>query len=124
MTSASRGGSDRDDSESRQPGYRGSLTLRDDRLGGPWVIAVLAIFVLVFALSFAGLPSRLFPAPSASPIPSEALPSSSLPAQSGSPGASETPAPSASGGAAASGSPAATATPATTATPASSPSPS
>jgi hypothetical protein len=31
---------------------------------------VAALFVLIFVLAFAGLPSRLFPAPSVEPIPS------------------------------------------------------
>jgi hypothetical protein len=54
----------------REPGYRGALPPRGDALARPWVVIVIALFVLVFALSFAGLPSRLFPAPSVEPIPS------------------------------------------------------
>jgi hypothetical protein len=49
------------------PGYRGSLPPRNDRLAAPWVLAVVGIFVLVLVLSFAGVPSKLFPTPSANP---------------------------------------------------------
>jgi hypothetical protein len=101
MTSETRG----QEPAPRPPGYRGSLPPRNDRLGGPWVIGVLVAFVLIFVLSFAGLPSRFFPAATASPIPSELLPSIS-PAES---------LPTGSGSAAASESPAASATPATSA---------
>jgi hypothetical protein len=54
----------------RAPGYRGALPPRHDRLARPWLAAVAALFVLIFVLAFAGLPSRLFPAPSVEPIPS------------------------------------------------------
>jgi hypothetical protein len=54
----------------RAPGYRGSLPPRHDRLARPWLAIVAALFVLIFVLAFAGLPSRLFPAPSVEPIPS------------------------------------------------------
>ena len=61
----------------REPGYRGSLPPREDRLARPWILAVLGIFVLVIVLSVAGVPSRFIPdptplpAPSSTPIPSE-----------------------------------------------------
>jgi hypothetical protein len=45
------------------------------------VITVLAIFVLIFVLAIAGLPSRLLPEPTPAPIPSfslEPLPSGSV----------------------------------------------
>jgi thiol:disulfide interchange protein len=65
-------------------GYRGALPPRQDALAAPWVIAVVAIFVLIFALSLAGLPSNLLASPS--PIPS-GLPSASAgPSASGSGG--------------------------------------
>jgi uncharacterized membrane protein len=60
----------------RAPGYRGTLPPRNDRLAVPWVITVVAVFVLVFVLAFAGIPSKLFATPSASPG-SSIVPSSS-----------------------------------------------
>ena len=47
----------------REPGYRGALPTRDDRLARPWIITVIAIFVGIFVLSFprsrrASCPSR------------------------------------------------------------------
>lgn len=75
-----------------EAGYRGSLPPRRDRLAAPWVIAVIAIFVLVLVLSALGLPSRLFTAnPSAEP---SVVPSASAPVASGSPGISLAPSPS------------------------------
>ena len=61
----------------RDPGYRGALPPRADRLARPWVITVIALTVLVFVLALAGVPSRFVPAQSASPVPSAPLPSSS-----------------------------------------------
>ena len=60
----------------RAPGYRGTLPPRNDRLAVPWVITVVAVFVLVFVLAFAGVPSKLFATPSVSPG-SSIVPSSS-----------------------------------------------
>jgi len=60
----------------RAPGYRGSLPTRTDRLAVPWVITVVAVFLLVFVLALAGIPSKLFATPSASPG-SSLVPSSS-----------------------------------------------
>lgn len=60
----------------RAPGYRGTLPPRNDRLAVPWVIAVVAVFVLVFVLAYAGIPSKLFPTPTATPG-SSIVPSSS-----------------------------------------------
>ncbi|HLY35768.1 MAG TPA: hypothetical protein VKU35_03560 [Candidatus Limnocylindria bacterium] len=57
-------------------GYRGSLPPRNDRLAAPWVATVVAVFVLVLALSVAGVPSKLFAAPSSNPSAS-AIPSGS-----------------------------------------------
>ena len=54
----------------REPGYRGALPARDDRLARPWILIVLGIFVLIIALSVAGIPSRFVPEPTPIPIPS------------------------------------------------------
>jgi hypothetical protein len=59
----------------RPAGYRGALPERVDRLARPWVIAVIAIFVLMLVLALAGLPSRLVPEPSVVPLPSVNAPS-------------------------------------------------
>jgi hypothetical protein len=64
---------DRSPRAPREPGYRGSLPPRGDQLARPWVLIVVALFVLIFILAFAGLPSRLFPTPSPEPIPSFSL---------------------------------------------------
>ena len=71
----------------RAPGYRGRLPPRNDRLAVPWVIAVVAVFVLVFVLAFAGIPSKLFATPSEAPgssiVPSSsAAPSGAIPSPS------------------------------------------
>ena len=71
----------------RAPGYRGTLPPRNDRLAVPWVIAVVAVFVLVFVLAFAGIPSKLFATPSEAPgssiVPSgSAAPSGAIPSPS------------------------------------------
>jgi hypothetical protein len=70
--------------DARRPegGYRGALPPRDDSLARPWVIVVFAIFVLIFALSFAGFPSRLFTEPSPSALPSLAPSGSAAPSAS------------------------------------------
>jgi hypothetical protein len=60
----------------RPPGYRGTLPPRNDQLAAPWVVTVVAVFLLVFLLAFAGIPSRLFPTPS-EPPGSSLVPSSS-----------------------------------------------
>lgn len=54
----------------RTPGYRGALPTRDDRLARPWIVAVIAAFLLILALSAAGIPSRLIPDPTPVPLPS------------------------------------------------------
>ena len=54
----------------REPGYRGSLPPREDRLGRTWIILVLGIFVLIIVLSVAGIPSRFIPDPTPLPVPS------------------------------------------------------
>ncbi|MGQ0607991.1 MAG: hypothetical protein ACT4OQ_05980 [Chloroflexota bacterium] len=53
-----------------EPGYRGSLPSREDRLARPWILVVVGIFILVIALSIAGIPSRFIPEPTAPPLPS------------------------------------------------------
>ena len=79
----------------RDPGYRGALPTRTDRLARPWLIAVIAIFVAIFVLSFLEIPSRFIPEPTPLPIPSIPVPSGSesaspsvSPSDSGSPEAS------------------------------------
>ena len=57
-------------SQNAEPGYRGSLPTRDDRLARPWILSVLGIFLLVIALSVAGIPSRFIPDPTPLPLPS------------------------------------------------------
>jgi hypothetical protein len=66
----------------REPGYRGSLPPRDDVLARVWVLVVIAIFLLMFILSFLRFPSVLFPEETPLPLPS-------IPAASGSPTATE-----------------------------------
>lgn len=67
-------------------GYRGALPPRHDALARPWVLAVLAIFLLMFVLTLAGYPSKLFVEPTPGPTPSFSLaPSgSAAPSASGS----------------------------------------
>ena len=59
----------------RDPGYRGALPTRNDRLARPWLIAVIAIFVAIFVLSFLEIPSRFVPEPTPLPVPSIPVPS-------------------------------------------------
>ena len=58
--------------DQQTPGYRGALPPRDDSLARPWIAVVLLIFILMFVLAAADVPSRLFPgaSPSASLAPS------------------------------------------------------
>jgi hypothetical protein len=58
----------------RAPGYRGSLPTREDRMAKPWVLTVIGVFLLVMALSIAGIPSRFTPEETPVPLPSN-LPS-------------------------------------------------
>ena len=62
----------------RDPGYRGSLPPRVDHLARPWVLTVLAAFILIWLLAFAGIPSRLIHEPTAVPVPSIPAPSASV----------------------------------------------
>ena len=83
----------------REPGYRGSLPPREDRLARPWLFAVIGIFILIFVLSFLAIPSRFIPEPTPVPVPSVPAPSASASASpSAAPSASVSP--SASGSAA------------------------
>ena len=76
----------------REAGYRGALPLRNDRLARPWILTVIAIFVLVLILSIAGIPSRFIPEPTPVPLPSAPVPSATAePTESPSPSASESP---------------------------------
>ena len=75
--------------EQRPSGYRGALPTRNDTIARPWVLAVVAIFVLMFVLAFLGFPSSLFPQPSGSPNPSFSLSPSTSAAASPSGSASE-----------------------------------
>lgn len=59
--------------DQRPSGYRGALPPRNDTIARPWVLAVVALFVLMFVLSFLGFPASLFPEPSGSPSPSSSL---------------------------------------------------
>lgn len=81
--------------DQRPSGYRGALPTRNDTIARPWVLAVIAIFILMFVLSFLGFPTSLFPAPSGAPNPSFSLaPSTSAaPSVSGEASASESEAP-------------------------------
>jgi hypothetical protein len=54
----------------RSPGYRGALPPRNDAFARVWVVVVAAVLVLLFVLPLFGVPSRLFPEPTAIPIPS------------------------------------------------------
>ena len=60
----------RTDPNRPEPGYRGALPTREDRLARPWMLTVIGIFVLVLVLSVLGVPSRLFPEPTPIPLPS------------------------------------------------------
>jgi hypothetical protein len=64
----------------RPSGYRGALPTRTDALAAPWVITVVVIFVLMFALAALGFPSKAFPSASGSAQPSGSVAASSSPA--------------------------------------------
>ena len=81
----------------RDVGYRGALPIRQDRLARPWVLTVVAIFLLVIVLSIAGIPSRFIPEPTSPPL-------ASIPAASATPEPTDSPSPSASPSGSASGS--------------------
>lgn len=58
------------DQQRGSSGYRGALPPRNDRLGRPWVVVVITLFLLMFVLAIAGLPSGLVPDETPSPLPS------------------------------------------------------
>jgi len=93
----------RRDEAPSEAGYRGSLPTRDDSLARIWVTAVIVLFLLLFVLNFAGIPSSLLPsptplpsisaAPSASVAPSVSVSASASAAASVAPGTSVAPSP-------------------------------
>ena len=82
-----------------EPGYRGALPTREDRLARTWILTIIAIFVLVFVLAILGLPSRFIPEPTPIPLPSTPVSSGSVEPSAS---ASESASPSASASASAS----------------------
>ncbi len=83
-----------------QPGYRGALPPRGERMGRVWVLMVIAGFVAIIVLAFLNVPTVLFPEPTPVPVPS-ASPSASdgaSPAESESPAESVSASPSVSPG--------------------------
>jgi hypothetical protein len=74
--------------QQRPSGYRGALPERHDAMARPWVVTVIAIFVLMFVLAFVGFPSSLFPRASGSPLASNSLLPSTSAAASASPNGS------------------------------------
>ena len=70
MTSTDPKSEGRADREAREPGYRGSLPTRDDQLARPWIFLMIGVFVLIFVLSFLGVPSRFIAEPTPVPLPS------------------------------------------------------
>jgi cytoskeletal protein RodZ len=54
----------------REPGYRGALPPREDRLARPWILIVIGIFVLIIVLSIFAVPSRFITEPTPLPLPS------------------------------------------------------
>ncbi len=67
-----------------EAGYRGALPPKADVLARPWVVIVIAGFLLIFALSFANLPSSLIPTPTSLPSPSATPTASSIASSSAS----------------------------------------
>lgn len=74
--------------QQRPSGYRGALPERHDEMARPWVVIVIAIFLLMFVLAFVRFPSSLFPGASGSPQASNSLAPSSSSAASASPSGS------------------------------------
>ena len=71
-----------------EPGYRGALPTREDRVARTWIIVVIGIFVLILVLSVLGIPSRFIPEPTPVPLPSTPASSSVEPSASESASAS------------------------------------
>jgi hypothetical protein len=80
----------------REPGYRGSLPTRQDRLARPWMFTIIGVFVLIMVLSVLAIPSRFIPEPTPVPLPSLPASSSVAPSPSASESASASPSASAS----------------------------
>jgi len=80
-----------------QPGYRGALPPRGERMARVWVLIVILGFASMFVLAALNVPSTLFPEPTPTVFPSAS------PATSGSP--SDGPAPGESPGESVSASP-------------------
>lgn len=77
-----------------QPGYRGALPPRGERLARVWVLIVILGFGFMFVLAALNVPSTLFPEPTPSSIPGlSPAPSESF-APTGSPGESVSASPS------------------------------
>ena len=89
----------------REPGYRGSLPTRHDRLARPWIFIISGIFVLIMVLSVLAIPSRFIPDPTPVPLPSAPASSSVEPSASASGSATPSASVSASESASASGEP-------------------
>jgi len=68
-----------------QPGYRGALPPRGERMARVWVVIVILGFAFMFVLAALNVPSALFPEPTPSPIPSLGPAPSESSAPSGSP---------------------------------------
>jgi len=77
-----------------QPGYRGTLPPRGERLARVWVLIVILGFGFMFVLAALNVPSALFPEPTPSPIPSLSPAPSESSAPSGSAGQSVSASPS------------------------------
>jgi len=73
---------------SEQPGYRGALPPRGERLARVWVVIVILGFAFMFVLAALNVPSALFPEPTPSPIPSLSPAPNESSAPSASPGES------------------------------------
>lgn len=95
----------RPDAARNEPGYRGALPTREDRLARTWILTIIAIFVLVLVLAVIGIPSRFVPEPTLIPLPSTPASSSVEPSASGSASASPSASASASASASESASP-------------------
>ena len=101
MTDQRRGARD----ESPAPGYRGALPPRNDTMARPWVLTVVAIFVLILLLAFFNVPTTLFPPASPTPIPSISVEPSASGSAAASASAAESASASGSASASASASP-------------------
>lgn len=53
-----------------QPGYRGALPPRGERMARAWAALVILGFVAIIVLAFLNVPTVLFPEATPSPLPS------------------------------------------------------